>query len=54
MSFAWVYFHGAQAGLTRRETANLPIGQVYDQIDCWLIEERGLQQKGVACDVFDF
>ena len=49
----WVYLHGAQAGLTRREVAYLPIGRVYDQIEAWMIEERGMKQKATAKDVFD-
>ncbi|MBR1659252.1 MAG: hypothetical protein IJ705_02925 [Oscillospiraceae bacterium] len=53
---ALVYFHAARAGLTRRETAALPIGQVYDQIAAWLIEERGYRprSKPRKRDVFDF
>lgn len=53
MSSAWVYFHAARAGMTRREAAYLPVGLVYDQIDCWLIEERGAGQQLEARDVFD-
>lgn len=54
MSPAWVFLHGARAGLTRKETYYLPLGQVYDQIDAWLIEERGFKPKIKARDIFDF
>lgn len=56
MSSAWVYLHGARAGLTRRETENLPIGAVYDQVAAWLIEERGYRAitRSKSRDVFDF
>ncbi len=53
MTTAWVYFHAARAGLSRKEAAYLPIGAVYDQIDAWLIEERGAKAKGRVVDVFD-
>lgn len=53
-SSAWVYFHAARAGLTRREAAFLPIGRVYDQIDVWLIEEHGYKERPTVRDVFDF
>ena len=53
-SSAWVYFHAARAGLSRREAAYLPIGPVLDQISVWLIEERGVKQRHKARDVFDF
>lgn len=53
MSLAWFYYHAAQAGLSRREASALPIGKVSDQINCWLIEERGMKQKAKTRDVFD-
>lgn len=52
-SAAWTYFHASRAGLTRREASVLPVGKVYDQIYCWLIEERGMKQKAKTRDVFD-
>lgn len=51
---AWVYFHGSKAGLSYRETANLPIGRVNDIISCWLIEEKNQREKSSYKDVFDF
>ena len=49
---AWVYFHAARAGLTRKETMYLPFGKVLDQIAVWMIEEKGAKQS-MARDVFD-
>lgn len=52
---AWVYYHAARAGLSRTEAAYLPIGQVLDQISCWMIEERGIKQAMTdGADIFDF
>lgn len=44
MSSAWLYYDGAQAGLTRFEVRNLPIGRVFDQIACWQIAECGAKE----------
>lgn len=49
---AWLFFHAARAGLTRREASTLPIGSVLDQIAVWQIEELGAKQNR-ARDVFD-
>lgn len=45
MSPAWVYYQGARAGLTRRETETLPLGRVLDQIACYQIAECGAKEK---------
>ena len=56
MSPAWTYYQAAQAGLSRREAAYLPIGAVQDQISVMLVAQ-GLAKESRAAqarDVFDF
>ena len=45
MSWAWLYYNGSRAGLTRTEVETLPLGQVCDQIACWMISACGAKQK---------
>lgn len=50
---AWLYYSGAQAGLTRFEVDHLPMGLVFDQIACWqlamgIAEEKDVPQGSLA------
>lgn len=45
MSWAWLYYNGARAGLTRPEVEYLPLGRVCDQIACWQISACGAKEK---------
>lgn len=45
MSTAWLYYHGAQAGLDMRTIYCWPMGFVLDVIACWQIEQLGQKEK---------
>lgn len=55
MSWAWLYYNGARAGLTRSEVEYLPLGRVYDQVACWMISACGAKEKthSVGGSLFD-
>lgn len=44
MSWAWLYYNGARAGLTRTEVEVLPLGRVCDQIACFRIACCGAKE----------
>lgn len=46
MNSAWLCYNATRAGLTRWEAMHLPMGQVNDQIACYLISTgRAKEEK---------
>lgn len=45
MSTAWLYYHGAQAGLNMDIIVRYPMGFLLDMIACWQIEHLGYKER---------